>query len=105
MNSLDQACNKYEEISANIAEGVSFYARVSEVMDQFKAKVPPTTHVTCTMGTHICYNKHTLIHTHTHGDDRFSFRCRQVEDFVFARNVQKDDLLKTIQDEAPRASF
>lgn len=40
LNSLDQACNKYEEISANIAEGVSFYARVSEVMDQFKAKVP-----------------------------------------------------------------
>ena len=50
-----------QEISANIAEGVNFYARMSEVMDQYKSKV---------------------------------------EDFVYARNVQKEDLLGAIQREA-----
>ena len=37
-----QACNKWDEILSNITEGISFYARVSEMAEQLKAKVRPT---------------------------------------------------------------
>eukprot|EP00669_Euglena_mutabilis_P007697 TRINITY_DN2926_c0_g1_i1.p1 TRINITY_DN2926_c0_g1~~TRINITY_DN2926_c0_g1_i1.p1 ORF type:complete len:547 (-),score=193.60 TRINITY_DN2926_c0_g1_i1:282-1814(-) len=61
INSLDQACNKYDELAANINEGIGFYARVGEVMETLKAKV---------------------------------------DDFVYARGIQKEDLLASIQQEA-----
>jgi len=61
INSLDQACNKYDELAANINEGIGFYARVREVMETLKAKV---------------------------------------DDFVYARGIQKEDLLASIQQEA-----
>lgn len=32
-------CNKYDELAANINEGIGFYARVREVMETLKAKV------------------------------------------------------------------
>lgn len=61
INRLELACNKFEELSANLREGLNFYTTMSEATERQKNKV---------------------------------------EDFVFARGVQKEDLMTSIQREA-----
>jgi len=68
---LDNACNKYEEVTSHLKEGINFWNIMTEAIDTRKSKV---------------------------------------DDWIFGRNIQRDDLVEELkkeanQSEADRASM